>query len=59
MTKCKDCKYFDTSDNYPEHLGWCDLELPPWLYQSIGLLDHTDITTVVRKDCQCDLGVEK
>ena len=40
---CEDCMYFNQNDNYPGHLGWCDVDLPNWIYEAMTI-DITKIT---------------
>lgn len=49
---CETCKYFHTNENYPEHLGWCDIVLPKWLYEACNL-NRYDVNQTVRKDDDC------
>ena len=52
---CKDCKHFCQSSGIPNHLGSCDLELPPWLLKTIGA-DTYGLNTTVRVDDTCSFA---
>lgn len=49
---CEDCRHFNTNENYPDHLGWCELELPRWLYSHLNVTPY-DVVKTVRKDDSC------
>ena len=53
---CANCKYFNRNEApYPEHLGWCGLELPAWLNKAIPNLHDK----IVRVDDYCSFLEEK
>jgi hypothetical protein len=49
---CQNCKYFNTSENYNAHLGWCEIEFPTWLYEATNIIKY-DVYRVVNKDDTC------
>lgn len=57
MSQCKDCKHFNTNDNDQAHMGWCDVELPPWFYTAVKLNQY-DLGRCVSADDACSLFKE-
>ena len=53
MTKCKDCKFYNSFGFAYE--GWCNIGLPVWL-ATVVLTEGTN--RIVSPDAGCDLGEE-
>ena len=49
---CKDCKHFNQTDKFYPRSGWCDLDLPSWLYAA-AKIDGYDVARTVSVDDSC------
>ena len=56
---CKECKHFNEhSDGDRQHVGWCDIVLPRWLFSAVNI-DRYEFTNMVRADDNCSFWVDK
>ena len=54
---CENCAYFHQNENYPKHLGWCNFDLPSWLYEAVNI-NRYDVSKTVRADDSCSFFEE-
>lgn len=61
--RCKTCRFYQPGEAPRQWLGWCTIDLPPWLLQ-IAAPDYSpgELNRTVRHDSRCSLhsarGVE-
>lgn len=49
---CDMCKHFNTSEHYNRDEGWCDLDLPPWVYAAANINKH-EVPRQIKTDDTC------
>lgn len=59
LPNCADCKHFcPNGENFPQHMGWCDLTLPTWFTRQVPF-DVDDFSRSVRRDDSCSFFNDK
>jgi len=52
--KCKNCKFFDRVPREPWDYGWCVINLPPHIQETVNFK-----STKINEDFGCDLGKDQ